>query len=356
MREMDFIIDDITSFNPQEDKAGWLRDFLTSFSFEEISQNLQALSRLRVTLVGESIIDKYTIVNPLSKSSKDPILAFHLDSTSTFLGGILAIASNVSSWVESVHVISSCKAGDESLFISSNSNNSSMKFIPTASPTITKQRYVDRGTNSKVFETYDFDPTFFQNDFLLQDTDISSSDFSQAHITIIADYGHGLLTPDLINLATTNSDYLCVNVQSNAGNRGFNTFDKYKHFDFFTANSGELQVQSRQINPDYSSIMRQIMISKIAKMGIMTEGWRGLTIFTPNKQFSAPALANQVIDKVGAGDSVLAISSLLSFLEAPIEVIAFVSNLVAAREVRTQGHQSPIKLDELISLIKNYYN
>jgi bifunctional ADP-heptose synthase (sugar kinase/adenylyltransferase) len=345
-----------STFDSQDIEVGiWFRNFASLFQFEEISHYLTALSKLRVTLVGESIVDKYTSVNPLSKTSKDPILAFHLGETKTFFGGILAIASNVCHWVDYVQVISCCKTGDEYRFVPSNSVNMSMKLVQTASPTITKHRYIDKGTNSKVFETYDFDPTFFQEDFLIENTSISSVDFSKADVTIIADYGHGLMTPELIGLATNNSNFLCVNVQSNAGNRGFNTFDKYPKFNFFTANSGELQIQSRQSHPDFGSIMKQIINDKNAKMGIMTEGRQGLTVFTPNRQHSAMALASQVIDKVGAGDSVLAISSLLAYLDTPIEVIAFISNLVAAREVRTQGHQNPISIDELKRVIKEAY-
>jgi len=334
------------SFDDSESvRREWLESFASRFAVRSIFDLLDEISRLNVGLVGEIIIDKYTFVDALSKSSKDPILAFRLGRTSTFPGGILAIASNISGWVKSVQILSSCRTGDETSIFPMNLAGTSFHLISTDSPTITKHRYVDQGTNAKVFETYDFDPNFFST--WKVDEDIVSSAISSCDLTIVADYGHGLMTPEMIQMVTNFSNYICVNVQSNAGNRGFNTFDKYERFNFFTANSGELQIQSRLLNPNYDYLMRKLLKTKSAHMGIMTEGQRGLTIFTDESSCSAPSLAVNVLDKVGAGDSVLAISSLLAYVGAPIDVIAFLSNLVAAREVSLQGHQDPLSIDQL---------
>ena len=60
-----------------------------------------------------------------------------------------------------------------------------------------------------------------------------------------------------------------------------------------------------------------------------------------------PALATRIVDKVGGGDAVFAISAMLSKIGAPISVIGFVSNIVAAHEISQIGHGNPMSLGDI---------
>lgn len=328
----------------------WLDEFRKKFTANQIYSSLDKISELKVTLIGETILDKYTEVDALSKTSKHPILAFHIRKTEIFGGGILAIQDNISTWVKSVDVITSQASDGLTSFLEAAPKNTFFHHVTNPSPAITKHRYIDRGTNQKLFETYDFDPNYFQqnHDFGLSLT----STVSSADVVLIADYGHGMLTESMIPVITRDAKYLCVNVQANAGNRGFNTVEKYPQVNFFTANSGELQIQSRSMYPDYYKLMGELISKKGADYALMTDGERGLSVFHNGTHCNAPALASKVVDKVGAGDSVFAISSLLARVDTHIEIIAFLSNLVAANEVLFRGHSKHVKLSELKKQVK----
>jgi rfaE bifunctional protein nucleotidyltransferase chain/domain len=91
--------------NPLNDEIqNWVENFKRQFQLEEIERCLEKVGNLNVSLVGEVIIDQYTMVDALGKTGKDPILAFHLLDSEVYPGGILAIANNCSSWVNSVEV------------------------------------------------------------------------------------------------------------------------------------------------------------------------------------------------------------------------------------------------------------
>ena len=109
------------------------------------------ISNLRILIVGETIIDRYTNCTPLAKSSKDPILAFHKHDTSAFLGGVLAIASNCSNWVNQVNLISFCGQNDKVLdsLLQGINSNITLNFITVDDrPTILKHRYVDKSSST----------------------------------------------------------------------------------------------------------------------------------------------------------------------------------------------------------------
>jgi rfaE bifunctional protein nucleotidyltransferase chain/domain len=331
--------------------TNWILDFKSKYQTDEIFHYLDEISKLNVVLIGETIIDKYTFVDALGKTTKDPLLAFHLKETSVFPGGILAIASNLQNWVKSLTLITCIGTNGVQIVKELENIACSLILIKTESPNITKHRYLDQGTKQKLFETYDFDPNYFTSHDISKE--LPAADIGSADVVIVADYGHGMLEGSTVSLISNLSSFLCVNVQANAGNRGFNRLDKYPRFDFFTANSGEIQIQSKAISPNYEELIRQTMLDRGASHAILTQGERGLTVYGNNSVGFAPALATNVVDKIGAGDSVLAISSLLVRIGAPLEIIALISNLVAANEVSQLGHQKSMTLGDLKKQVKS---
>jgi rfaE bifunctional protein nucleotidyltransferase chain/domain len=331
--------------------TNWISDFKSKYTTDEIFSYLDEISKLNVVLVGETIIDKYTFVEALGKTTKDPLLAFHVKETLVFPGGVLAIASYLQNWVKSLTLITCVGKNAQQINKELENIACSPFLIKTQSPNITKHRYLDQGTKQKLFETYDFDPNYFTANDISKE--LPAEVIRSADNVIVADYGHGMLESSTLRLISSLSSFLCVNVQANAGNRGFNRLDKYPRFDFFTANSGEIQIQSRAILPDYEELIRKIMFDRGASHAILTQGERGLTVYNQESVGFAPALATNVVDKIGAGDSVLAISSLLVRIGAPLQVIAFISNLVAANAVSQLGHQKSLALGDLKKQVKS---
>ena len=167
-------------------------------------------------------------------------------------------------------------------------------------------------------------------------------------LVMAADYGHGFFTQELISTVERESPFLSVNTQANAGNRGYNTISKYSKADLITMNGGELQLELRDRNPDYFTIVPKLIEKMQASYAIVTLGGDGLIIFDRNGNHEqVPALAGRLIDKVGAGDAVFAIASLLAKVNAPLKVIGFLANLVAAHEVSQLGHQSSLSQADL---------
>ena len=61
-------------------------------------------------------------------------------------------------------------------------------------------------------------------------------------LVVVTDYGHGMLTSESISMLCDKSPFLAMNVQSNAGNRGFNPVSKYKTADYVCLQQHELSL------------------------------------------------------------------------------------------------------------------
>jgi bifunctional ADP-heptose synthase (sugar kinase/adenylyltransferase) len=172
-------------------------------------------------------------------------------------------------------------------------------------------------------------------------------------MVLIADYGHGLMDKSIVTKLLESCKYISVNTQANAGNRGYNTISRYKGINFFTANGGELQLEMRSRNLDFSVVVPELMKNLGCRKAVLTIGGEGVIAFEGERCYRAPALAQRIVDKVGAGDSVFAISSLLAYVDTPPMIIGLLSNIVAAHEVSQLGHKQSLTIGDIRKQIRS---
>jgi len=343
----------LAKHSPDLDK--WLADLRMEYKFDDLKSFVDQIENLRVAVVGEIIIDRYTFCSPLAKSSKHPILAFQELGTSTFPGGILAIVDNVSEMVEEVTFFSHQSELD--LLGKNNFLNKRIKseiFLKSDRPDIVKHRYLDFSTGARLFEKYIFDPKPLESIELDEYLNALTKKLESFDVVIVADYGHGFLTEQAIRvLSDLQNPKLCVNTQANAGNRGFNTIQKYPRASLICLNGQELQLELRDSAPDYLKVVPMYMNAKKATHAVLTLGAEGLLVFGDSGAVEKiPALSEKTVDRVGAGDAVLAISSLYATIGAPLKIIGLMASIAASFEIGQLGHSKPLPKRDLLKSLK----
>ena len=84
---------------------------------------------------------------------------------------------------------------------------------------------------------------------------------------------------------------------------------------------------------------------------VVTGGSRGCLAYGAKEGFfQVPAFAVKVVDRMGAGDAFLSITAPCVMQKAPMEVVAFIGNVVGSEAVATVGHRSSV---EKIPLLKH---
>ena len=107
----------------------------------ELINNINKISKLKILVLGETIIDKYTISEPLGKPGKDAHLVVKNKNDKTFIGGAAAVAKNISSFCKHVTFISFIgeKKGHLSLLNKNLKNIKKFLIYKKNSPTIVKK-------------------------------------------------------------------------------------------------------------------------------------------------------------------------------------------------------------------------
>lgn len=346
-------------WSPLPNEVGvWLDNFRQHHAADEICDALRSLESLRVLIVGEVILDEYVYCEALGKSSKEPILATRYLYQDVHAGGSIAIANHLADFCRSAELVAylgAANSREEFVRESLKSNVRATFVIKADSPTIVKRRFVEKYQVTKLLEIYEI------NDELLSETEEDQLCaelerlLPQCDLAIVADFGHGLIPPRAAALLSEKAPFLAVNTQINAANIGFHTISKYKKADYVCIHEGEMRLDARSRKAD----LRDLIVQLAERMGCetvtVTRGKTGTLIYRRDAGFSVcPAFAINVVDRLGAGDTVLAITALCAARRLPPDIIGFIGNLVGAQAVRIVGNSRSIDRAELFRNIQSF--
>jgi len=333
----------------------YLSGFSGRYTTDEILGYLRNAQKLKVLVIGETIIDEYQYCTAIGTSAKEPILAVRYLSHEKFAGGILAVANHVANFCSNVGMLTMLgdRESQEDFVRQNVSGNVEKLFLYKAnSPTIVKRRFVENYLLQKLFEIYEMN-----DDELNPEQDRALCAMLQEivpryDVVIVVDYGHGMMTKNAIELLCKKARFLAVNTQANAGNRGFSTISRYPRADFITLSRLELALEERDRQGDLQRMMLNVSEKLSCGQVIVTCGKDGNICYSKDEGFvTVPAFADRIIDRVGSGDAVLSLTSLCVAQRAPLEVVGFIGNAVGAQAVATIGNRKAIEPVQLFKFI-----
>jgi rfaE bifunctional protein nucleotidyltransferase chain/domain len=347
----------LSPFSAETDN--WLEGFRQRYSVEEMVDYIEKICSLKVLVIGEPIIDEYVFCNSIGKSTKDPVLACKHISTEAFAGGSLAVANHLADFcdVSLIGFLGEFERREDFIRGELASNIKAHFITKHGAPTIHKRRFVDLYSQSKLLEVYIMDDhplAIEDNRSLLEEIDKVVSDYD---VVIAVDYGHGMLLDSSIDLLCNKANFLAVNTQSNAGNRGFNPISKYRRADYVCLANHEIEIETRMRDGDIGDLLMEVSRRIDCENFTVTLGKKGSLHYNTESGFSeVPAFATNIVDRVGAGDAVLALTSLLVSQKVPWDVVGLVGNVAGAELVAELGNRVPINkislVKHIVSLIK----
>jgi rfaE bifunctional protein nucleotidyltransferase chain/domain len=333
----------------------YLRELRARYSVRDVIAALDRLADVRVVLVGETILDEYVYCDQMGKSAKEPVLAMRHRSTELYAGGVLAAANHLADFCKSVEVVTYLGAIDgQEKFVRENLRPK-VRLSPIYkrdSPTIVKRRYVEATLATKMFEVYvinddDLDAEHEADLCALLEIRLAGSD-----LVIAADFGHGLLTPASKQLLASKAKFLAVNTQINAANVRYHAISSYPRADYVCINEAELRLDARNRYGAISELVAHLATKLDCDRFLVTRGAKGVSYFDGAQATGSPALTTSVVDRVGSGDAVLAITSACVAAGIPADLVAFFANVIGAQKVKIMGNRSSIERAATIKFIQ----
>ena len=208
--------------------------------------------------------------------------------------------------------------------------------------------------NRKLIGLYDLNDDFLSKDEEKVFLNKIKKEIKKSDLVIVADFGHGLITKRISRYINGISKYTSLNAQINASNSGFHTLENYKNINTIVINASELRHEMRQRDGNIVELGKTLQNRMKSEKIIITQGQSGAVLIAKKKYIIAPAFSNELVDKIGAGDTLLVLISLCLKAGFQDEVAIFVASVAAGMSTARFANSQTIDKNELLNRIKYY--
>lgn len=333
-----------------DDVQSYVEELKNRYSMEDIKKYAEAASKLKVLVIGDTIIDKYTYCDMQGMMSKDMGYSARLRHSEEYLGGAVAIARHLSSFTENVTLMS-IVGNEEKIrlrLFDELADQVNLKLIYSQEvPTIVKRKYLTRNEKreeyTKIFAINNIpEKPGFENDVKSRFLAKLKESIAEYDVVFLCDFGHGLVDEEVMEEVQENARYLVLNCQTNSSNKGMNIITKYKKADLFTLDQQELNfaypVYGKEEKEKLTMLGRHL-----GGNGWLTRGSQGAYGIDEGKIHECPAFTLTVKDTVGAGDAFFSLAGIFAAAGAPIEIGTFMGNIGGALGANIVGNRESVE-------------
>ncbi|MBC8551662.1 MAG: adenylyltransferase/cytidyltransferase family protein [Candidatus Brocadiales bacterium] len=326
---------------------------------ERLEYYISQFQRLKLAVIGDTIVDQYVACDALGMSAEAPVIAVKELETKEFIGGASIVASHLRSLGAQCHYFSVVGDDQPGQFVREQLTKVELNhclFVDNGRPTTFKIRYMVN--NQKLFRVSRLHDNSISKELESQIISRLKQLAQQLDGIIISDFVYGVISDSLlssiIRIARKNKIKLFGDLQcsTQVGN-----VLKFKQFDFICPTERE----ARLALSDHESGLEKLALNilKLTKTTnlLITLGTDGFVAHqTANgskviKSQHFPALISNPVDVVGAGDALLSVASISQCSGASLMEASALGTCAAAIAVNRIGN-NPVTATELVNFIR----
>jgi rfaE bifunctional protein kinase chain/domain/rfaE bifunctional protein nucleotidyltransferase chain/domain len=324
----------------------------------EIHRLLLSARGRRIVVVGDYMVDRYHFCQATGVAGEAPMMSLRAMQEKDYDGAAGVIALHLAG-LGALPTLVSCFADDETSVAAEMRLRAAGVGVLAPRPrrsSIVKHRYLVEQT--KIFKVDDGQPlpADSQVDMTVAEKLLAAADGADA--VIFADFGYGTITTGLLDLVLPELRQKVQVLAADVSGRQSNLL-RFKHFDLLCPTEREV----REIQHDFASglgaVAWNLLEATQARQAIITLGKQGLVTFDRGdhpdigrlRSEHLPALATDCIDALGAGDALLAASTLILAAGGSLQAAALIGSLASAIEVQQIGNEA-VTTDQILSQLR----
>jgi len=304
--------------------------------------------RTSVLVLGDVMLDRYWWGDVTRISPEAPVPVVRLNRTSTAAGGAANVAANVAGLGARpilVGAVGNDSEGEVMRSILSRSGVSAEHLLMLADrPTTVKTRVIAH-SQQVVRVDHEHHETLGHDDEAVLIDKVKKL-IPECDAVVLSDYAKGLLTDpviaSVIRAANENEKAILVDPKGK-------DFGKYDHATLLTPNLGEAKEACKLDGQgDLAHKAAELLLAAHAFGSVLiTQGAAGMTLFQRDSEpLHFPAIAKQIYDVTGAGDTVIATLATALGAGGDLATACRLANLAASMVVEQVG-TTPIRIDDL---------
>ena len=325
----------------------------SKISFNTLRETLKKIKKLKVHVIGDTIIDTHTKTALIGGYLKTPTPSVLYQEAKDYTGGAAIVAKHLKK--AGAKVCFTTILGNDKLkdFVINEMKISKIKLnyiIDKTRPTTNKNTIIATGYNLLKIDKVDNQP--ISGNILNRIKDIIVKE--KADIVIFSDFRHGIFNKSSIATLTSSIKKGTFKVADSQVATRWGNITDFKNFDLVTPNEKEARFSLADQDASISRLTLELDKKIKCKNLILKLGERGL--FAQGKSnpngFALPSFSKKIVDAVGAGDALLAYSSLALAATKSVLISSILGSLAASCECEKDGNIA-INPNEMIQKIKS---
>ena len=308
-------------------------------TFSILRETLKKFKKLKVHVVGDTIVDTHTKTHLIGGYLKTPTPSVLFQGVRNFTGGAAIVAKHLKKAGADVHFTTILGNDELKKFVIDEMKKSKIKLnliIDNTRPTTNKNTIVANNYNLLKIDKVDNQP-------------ISSSILNKirnhiskikADVVIFSDFRHGIFNKSSIPTLSSAINKKTFKVADSQVATRWGNITDFKNFDLITPNEKEARFSLADQDASISNLTLQLDKKIGLKNLILKLGERGLFAHgksNPNG-FALPSFTKRILDAVGAGDALLAYASLSLKLSNSVLIASILGSISAACECEKDGN------------------
>lgn len=314
-------------------------------------KTLPDFATARVLVAGDVMLDRYWTGSTSRISPEAPVPIVRVNHDQTLPGGAANVALNLAALGVRTHllgVVGTDEAGTVLRQRVGESGIAASWIEAAAKPTITKLRVMSR--NQQVIRL-DFEESFAAADAFARD-DFGArfaAQLAQTDAVVLSDYGKGTLSDVASLIAACRAAGKPVTIDPKGSD-----YARYRGATLLTPNMAELEAVVGACPDDGTLVEKAMRLMRELSLDalLVTRSEKGMSLLRPDRApLHLPAVAREVFDVTGAGDSVIATLTAAIAAGTDLEQAVRLSNFAAGIVVGKLGAAtvSPAELGVYIS-------
>jgi len=322
---------------------------MTEKKREGLSKIIDQFRGKRVLVIGDVMLDEYIWGKVRRISPEAPVPVVEVKEKTFMAGGAGNSASNIASLGGNVKIAGVIGEDPQAALFCEKLNalgvdTSGLTRDPDH-PTITKTRVIANKQHVVRVDVEKREPLSSDSEKSLLQT--IEDQIRWAQIVVISDYGKHVVSEKVaqkvIQLATSEEKSVIIDPKGN-------NYEKYKNATLITPNVMEAEmVLNRDLSSESDIMEAGKSLNELinGKAILLTRGSEGMTLFhNRGETITIPAVARNLFDVTGAGDTVVATLAISLAADASLEDAVYLANLAAGLVVEKLG-TATVTCDEL---------
>jgi rfaE bifunctional protein kinase chain/domain len=341
------------------------RDYakLRGFNAQSLRETVRDFSDKKVLVVGDLIIDEFISCQSIGMSQEDPVVVSTPLGSSRFIGGAGIVAAHCKALGADVSLVS-LSGNDEPAEWAQEylaGNGVKTRFVLDANrPTVVKQRF--KNANQTLFRLTHFRPEEAEKQELEKIISYVTESIQDYDLLVFSDFSYGTLHPFVVSslgkkIKQQENLFTAADSQSSSQ---IGSLSKFKHIDLVTPTEYEARLELRNDIDGIAILTQQLastlkansIILKLGADGVLLGGYKyGSEVLSTDR---IPSANSRAIDVSGAGDSLLAVSSLSMACGRSLQEAAYLGSLASGIQVSRKGN-IPIQFEEVDIIIDQIF-